>query len=462
MIPDLRDDAFPKGVQLAFYGDDFTGATDAMEATALAGLPTILFTRTPDEALLARFADRAVVGIAGTARAHGPEWMEENLPAAFKALSATGAPVIQYKVCSTFDSAPHVGSIGRALDIGARETGAGCIPIVVGAPHLGRWVVFGNLFAAAGGEAYRIDRHPTMSRHPVTPMDESDLAIHLASQTDRLIDRLDVSLMAIGAGDAAMKNAQAKQAALLIDTFDENTQAEAGRLVWEGREAGVFAIGSSGLQHALIAYWRRAGIAPQAPETTFPFDWVNRLLVLSGSCSPVTAGQIATAEAAGFAVLPLDVMAATLDKAGPSREAVRIFPEIEAAFAKASGVIVCAARAVEDRAYTDLFDKCGGKGSAFETAQHLIGETLGEIAHLAVPKLNLTRLVVAGGDTSGRVVGRLPIAALEVAAPFAPGAPLCRVHEEEGEVEIQGLELVLKGGQIGEETLFIRAMGTKA
>ncbi len=43
MIPDLRDDAFPKGVQLAFYGHDFTGATDAMEASALAGLPTILF-----------------------------------------------------------------------------------------------------------------------------------------------------------------------------------------------------------------------------------------------------------------------------------------------------------------------------------------------------------------------------------------------------------------------------------
>lgn len=462
MIPDLRGDIFPKGVQLAFYGDDFTGATDAMEATTLAGLPTILFTRTPDDALLARFADRAVVGIAGTSRAHGPEWMEENLPTAFKALTATSAPVIQYKVCSTFDSAPHVGSIGRALDIGARETGAGWLPIIVGAPHLGRWVVFGNLFAAARGEAYRIDRHPTMSQHPVTPMGESDLAIHLSAQTDRPIDRLDVSLITSGGGDAAVINAQAWQAALLIDTFDERTQAEAGRLVWEGREAGVFAIGSSGLQHALIAHWRSVGIVPQAPETTVPFGPVDRLLVLSGSCSPVTAVQIAAGEAAGFAILPLKVMAASSNEAGPAREAARILPEIEAAFAKAPGVIVCAARTVEDPAYTDLLNRCGGKGSAFEAAQHLIGEALGEIARLAVPKLNLTRLVVAGGDTSGRVIGRLPIAALEVAAPLAPGAPLCRVHEEEGEVEFQGLELVLKGGQIGEEALFIRAMGTKA
>ncbi|MGO8249179.1 hypothetical protein ACC809_36725, partial [Rhizobium johnstonii] len=37
----------------------------------------------------------------------------------------------------------------------------------------------GNLFAAYQGRIFRIDRHPVMSRHPVTPMDEADLAVHL-------------------------------------------------------------------------------------------------------------------------------------------------------------------------------------------------------------------------------------------------------------------------------------------
>src|SRR3546814_8091875 len=70
------------------------------------------------------------------------------------------------------------------MEIGARQFG-GVVPIVVGAPHLGRYVVFGNLFAVAGGdEVFRIDRHPTMARHPVTPMHEADLRRHLAAQTD--------------------------------------------------------------------------------------------------------------------------------------------------------------------------------------------------------------------------------------------------------------------------------------
>src|SRR3546814_13183013 len=70
------------------------------------------------------------------------------------------------------------------MEIGARQFG-GVVPIVVGAPHLGRYVVFGNLFAVAGGdEGFRIDRHPTMARHPVTPLHEADLRRHLAAQTD--------------------------------------------------------------------------------------------------------------------------------------------------------------------------------------------------------------------------------------------------------------------------------------
>ena len=52
-------------------------------------------------------------------------------------------------------------------------------PMIVGAPRLARYQVFGNLFAAVDGVGYRLDRHPTMSRHPVTPMDEADLRVHL-------------------------------------------------------------------------------------------------------------------------------------------------------------------------------------------------------------------------------------------------------------------------------------------
>ena len=56
-------------------------------------------------------------------------------------------------------------------------------PSIVGAPRLKRYQAFGNLFAAVDGVGHRLDRHPTMSRHPVTPMHEADLRLHLREQT---------------------------------------------------------------------------------------------------------------------------------------------------------------------------------------------------------------------------------------------------------------------------------------
>ena len=99
--------------------------------------------------------------------------MDRNLPPVFELLRSLGTPVVHYKVCSTFDSAPHIGSIGRAIDIAAGLFD-GWIPMVVG--DLGWAEGFGHLFALAQGKGYRLDRHPTMSKHLVTPMDESDLA----------------------------------------------------------------------------------------------------------------------------------------------------------------------------------------------------------------------------------------------------------------------------------------------
>ena len=42
---------------LSFYGDDFTGSSDVMEAMASRGVRTVLFTRLPTPAEFAPFAD---------------------------------------------------------------------------------------------------------------------------------------------------------------------------------------------------------------------------------------------------------------------------------------------------------------------------------------------------------------------------------------------------------------------
>jgi 3-oxoisoapionate kinase len=174
----LRD-----GPLVAFYGDDFTGSSASMEVLAFAGLPTVLFLDLPSPARLESFRRYRGIGVAGTARARSPAWMDEHLPPVLNLLAATGAPVLHYKVCSTFDSAPGIGSIGRAADLAIELLRPSWTPMVVADPGMGRYQVFGHLFAMAGGVGYRLDRHPTMSRHPTTPMDEADLNRHLARQT---------------------------------------------------------------------------------------------------------------------------------------------------------------------------------------------------------------------------------------------------------------------------------------
>src|SRR5258708_4176124 len=204
-----------------YYGDDFTGSTDVLEQLAGNGVASVLFLSTPTAAQLARFSACQAIGFAGDARSRTPEWMSANLPAIFTRMRELGPAIVQYKVCSTFDSAPHRGSIGRALEIGREVFATQTVPIGVAAPHLGRFVVFGNLFAAAGKQMYRIDRHPTMAHHPATPMDEADLRLHLARQTNLAIGLVD--LRAFQSGDAREQfrlQPHGAAPAVLLDAFD--------------------------------------------------------------------------------------------------------------------------------------------------------------------------------------------------------------------------------------------------
>ena len=133
---------------LTFYGDDFTGSADAMESLSLNGVRSVLFLSPPTPELLReKFPDIEAVGVAGASRAMTPAQMEAELPAIFSQLQKLNARLFHYKVCSTFDSSPNIGSIGKAYEIGQRVFASSFVPLLVGAPALKRYCVFGNLFA---------------------------------------------------------------------------------------------------------------------------------------------------------------------------------------------------------------------------------------------------------------------------------------------------------------------------
>jgi len=424
----------------AYYGDDFTGSTDVLEALSLGGVRTVLFTGTPAEAHWREFADCQAFGIAGESRSRPPEWMDGNLPALLGRLGTLGTPIVHYKTCSTFDSSAQIGSIGRALEIGRETLSPSFVPIVVAAPHLRRYVAFGNLFAAAGGTIHRIDRHPTMRSHPVTPMYEADLRCHLAAQTPLPIGLVDLTAFAHGHAPAALAECLSRgDAAVLFDGVSDGELEETGRLLWRSaRRQPLFCVGSSGLTYALMSAWRRAHVIADEPVGAQAAS-VETLLVMSGSCSPVTERQIRTALANGYHGISLDV--------------TRLLGESSAAAASESALEEAVTHLRAGRS-TVIYSALGALPPAAQPGGEALGRRAGALLRRILTETRVRRLVLAGGDTSTHAVAQLGIHALTWAASLEPGAPLCRAHSQIPELD--GLQLVLKGGQVGSDDFFER------
>ena len=442
---------------LTFYGDDFTGSTDALEQLALAGIRTALFIEPPTPAQLKRFPNLQAVGVAGMTRSMTPAAMEKALRPALKKLKEFGARHVHYKVCSTFDSSPTAGSIGRVIDIATEIFRAPFVPLLVAAPALGRYTVFGIHFARFGigsnGEIHRLDRHPSISRHPVTPMTEADLRLHLARQTRKkiaLFDILKIALPEREARDALKKILADKPDVVLFDALYAEQLNRIGGLIDEFASAKrpLFSVGSSGVETALAAYWqRRTGVAPVSNLGRLKLRQARRLsytqlLVGSGSCSPVTEKQIAWALKNGFAEVAIGASALASAK-NSEREIQRARKSTVKLLQAERSVIIHNTR----------------RGSARRTATKLknnsamiLGTALGKILRGALAQSKVRRLCIAGGDTSSFAARALGIKALEMIAPLTPGAPLCRAFAPDSPAD--GLEVVFKGGQVGGENYF--------
>ena len=453
-------------VRLAFYGDDFTGSTDALEVLAFAGLECALFLKAPTPAALEKFGRLDAIGVAGDSRGMTPQEMDVALPAMLKSLSKL-APLVHYKVCSTFDSSAAIGNIGRVIEIARKQVSNGIVPIVAGNPALGRFCLFGNLFAKSGtdGKVYRIDRHPIMSVHPVTPMDEADLTLHIGHQARLAISKftlteLDQPRQAIDAALAARM--QDGVDAILFDASQPMHLTEIGRLLdLEARRRNpddpLFVVGSSGLQYAMTQWWNESGLPSQDTSRFNSFAAVDRVLAVSGSASKLTAMQIDAAVAAGFAEVPLNALRLVDDATWPVARA-EIVVRAAAQLAEGRSVLLHTARGPDDTRIDEMIDGLAANGMSRAQAKHEGGRTLGvrlgQVVQDILGRVPLERVLLSGGDTSSQVTQVLAPDALTVAARLAPGAPLCRMHSSGA---LDGIEVALKGGQMGAVEFFDRA-----
>jgi uncharacterized protein YgbK (DUF1537 family) len=298
-----------------------------------------------------------------------------------------------------------------------------------------------------------------MMKHPITPMEEADLRIHLQSQTQRRIGLVDV--LQIAHGHDALK-ARVRELLddgvelVIFDTLTEDHLAAIGRVIWEQvgtlSNGALFAAGSSGLEYALTTYWQRQGWIDPPPPVTWA--GTDRIIAVSGSASPVTANQIEYALDQGFAEVPVDTPALA-DSHRKSQEEERVVSLATELLQDGFSVIVHTARGPEDpriQATAALLDR--------SVSGQVLGHALGDILKETLERTGLQRAVTTGGDTSAFVARRIGVQALEVIGPLAPGSPMCRVF---GDAAINDLEMTFKGGQVGNLDFFLRVRsGTRA
>jgi 3-oxoisoapionate kinase len=430
---------------IVYYGDDFTGATDTLGTAARAGLRALLFLKVPDAARLDRAGPLDALGIAGAARAMTPEEMRAELRPVAALFRSLDARVLHYKTCSTFDSAPHIGSIGAAVRTLRAAVQQPWTAIIGGQPNLGRYCLFAHLFAAAGSGAqvFRIDRHPTMSSHPVTPMDEPDLRLHLARQG--LADVRSMPFTAASHGSDALDTAlrQALHSppadAVLFDVADATQLRAIGEVLWaKAQGATLLAAGPSSVVDALATAMAppqpESGVAPPARAGVPPAS--GPVLVLAGSLSPVTARQVAAAKS--FDIVWLDAQKlARHGAAAVADQAERIISGL----ARGHHVLACTRAPGASPS---------GGGLDAQALARAGGDMLAKVL-AAVP---LKRIGVAGGDTSSHGVQALDAWGLSYVADMGAGTSLCRVHSDDAALD--GLEIMLKGGQMGSEDVFER------
>ena len=420
------------GIRFGWYGDDFTGATDTLATLAQAGQRALLLLGVPDAERLATLGDLDALGIAGAARSMNPEAMRAELEPVGRFFAGLGVPVLHYKCCSTFDSAPHVGSIGAAVAALRRFFPNPFVPIVGGQPNIGRYCLFSNLFAAAGvgGGVHRLDRHPTMSAHPVTPMAEADLRLHLAAQGLGDMAALHYPDYTL---DAAALNERISDGCVLLDVGHPEHLTSIGRLIWErSQRAPLLAVGPSSVAQALMMRWTPAGAAPR-PTGAVLEPARGPVFVMAGSLSPVTRRQVDVATS--FDRLHADAGLLCGDPA----YAARLLEDVTVRLREGRHVLVRTAPA---------------DGAPDTTQASAVAAATAAFVADVVRAASVRRLGILGGDTSSRAVAALGCWGLSYATTLAPGVTLCRSHG--GHAESDGLELMLKGGQMGPDDLLER------
>lgn len=412
---------------LGCIADDLTGATDLALMLTREGLRTIQSTGLPPPDLDVSQVDAVVVALKSRTIA-AEDAVRQSLAAA-ETLRRLGVQRLLFKYCSTFDSTDR-GNIGPVAEALLAFAGGGVTIACPAFPKAGRTIYAGYLFV----NGVPLNESP-MKDHPLTPMTDANLVRVLQRQTRAKIDLIGYETVVAGAQAvrAILDGAAAEM--FIVDAVSD----EQLRTIGAACAHLPLITGGSGVAMGLPAAYRDAGLlAALTPAPQRMAAPAGRCAILAGSCSAATRGQVRAAIDAGLPHLRID----PLEVADGAQTAAGVLKWIDRQAGDKPFLVFSsddpdAVRVVQERL---------GRAQAGTIVEDLLAAVA-----KGLPERGISRLIVAGGETSGAVVQALGAQVLSIGPEIDPGVPWTR---SSGAVD---MALALKSGNFGAENFFLKA-----
>ncbi|WP_298961239.1 3-oxo-tetronate kinase [uncultured Roseibium sp.] len=404
-------------MRLGCIGDDFTGSSDLANTLAKQGMRVTQYSGTPRTDAAAS-VEAGVVAL--KSRSIDPDDAVAQSLEALDWLKSQGCEQFFFKYCSTFDSTPE-GNIGPVTDALAEALDAQKVVVCPAFPGTGRSVYQGHLFVNDA-----LLSESGMQAHPLTPMTDPDIRRWLARQSRFAVGHVAAQHVQSGV-DVIRQRLESEHNSgkrlIVIDAIRDEDLIEIGKASNDLR----LVTGGSGVALGLPANF---GCTPsRVPWTAQP----GKSIVLSGSCSLATRRQV-QAHSARHPAQEINA-AAVIDG--------HLTAEETAEWLLGSNGIPMAFSSADPDSVTDIQDTYGRDRSAAA-----LETFFSDVARLARAG-GVTRIITAGGETSGAIVEGLGLETLEIGPEIDPGVPALRAGPE--------LVVALKSGNFGSDDFFEKA-----
>lgn len=413
---------------LGCIADDFTGATDLANMLVRGGMRTVQSIGIPSDEVAATLDADAIVIALKSRTVPSAQAVADSL-AALEWLRAQGCEQIFFKYCSTFDSTA-AGNIGQVSEALLKALDSDFTLACPAFPENGRTIFRGHLFVQD-----QLLNESGMQHHPLTAMTDANLVRVLQSQSAQKVGLLRYDTIAQGVPKVRERIAELRAQGIGMAIADALSDQDLHTLGNACSDLPLLT-GGSGLALGLPDNFRRAGKLRDFDPASLP-TVPGGEVVLAGSASIATNGQVAAWIEAGRPALRIDPLALAAGE-----------PVVADAVAFALGnphtvLIYATSPPHELRAVQEQLGA--------ERAGELVENALGEIAQ-ALRQGGVRRFVVAGGETSGAVVTALGVHLLQIGAQIDPGVPATLSNTAEP------LALALKSGNFGGRDFFDKAL----